>query len=396
VKAQSLLTLKVKTQPTAVYQGQTLTFNFTVKNNGSATATDVVLSDILPTDVTLVSWQAVSGGDCNSTNLTCALPALPAGAVATVTAVVSNVPAGKLENKAAVVAKEYPSDVVVTTTVVKPYLSVTPVCTPNPVAMLSTLHCVIAAELSEDALEPAKAVTLATTLPQGVELQNFNADLGTCDTTQLPKITCAINELSHTQPLHLEFDLRLKDGGLLLLTQETEVSASNYPTTKARTRTTIAIPPEIQVDLALVVDITGSMQGEINGVKTALKEFLTKLDTSQGPLLALVVFKDDVMVKAATNDINTLLKAVESLKAEGGGTCPEASVEALEVAVRHVKNGGQIWFTTDASPYAEADLENLVNQLQSKNITLHATVTGDCAMANSANEEEWQTVVNSQ
>jgi len=88
----------------------------------------------------------------------------------------------------------------------------------------------------------------------------------------------------------------------------------------------------------------------------------------------------------STKDLTVLFKIIDTLKAEGGGTCPEASVEALAKSARHVKEGGQIWFTTDASPYPDAKVQELLDLLKSQNIHLNATVTGDCGEVNSLNE----------
>jgi hypothetical protein len=94
-------------------------------------------------------------------------------------------------------------------------------------------------------------------------------------------------------------------------------------------------------------------------------------------VLCFVEFKDDVRFVAATRDLNVLLKAVESLEAEGGGTCPEASVEALTLAVKHLKEGGVILFTTDASPYA--DIGKLDILLKGKDMKFSAILTGNCS-----------------
>jgi hypothetical protein len=263
--------------------------------------------------------------------------------------------------------------------------------------MLTGLHCVVEVNLSQYATAPATGLKVVTTLPNGVELQTAKTDFGTCDTTQLPKVTCALNDLPNgttATKATLNFDMTLKDAGLLVLTQETTVSSDNYGSHLSRARTTIKIPADLQVDLALVIDITGSMQGEIDGVKAALKKFIATLDPTASPLVALLVFKDDVTVKAFTKDMNLLLKAIEALKADGGGTCPEASVEAVELAAHHVKPGGQVWFTTDASPYPDANVQGALDLLQSKNIRFNATVTGDCTTAGSANDDQWQQVVN--
>ena len=102
--------------------------------------------------------------------------------------------------------------------------------------------------------------------------------------------------------------------------------------------------------------------------------------------MALVTFRDEVKVEALTYDLEVLLSAVEKLKAEGGGTCPEASVEALEIAIAHTKENGSILFATDASPYPDADVNNLLEKLREKAIKINALILGDCSMNDSLNQ----------
>jgi hypothetical protein len=86
-----------------------------------------------------------------------------------------------------------------------------------------------------------------------------------------------------------------------------------------------------------------------------------------------------------THYINVLLEVVDSLKAKGGGTCPEASVEALDFVIPYIKEGGTILFTTDASPYPDADVTKTVKSMTDKNIQFDAIITGDCSMKESWN-----------
>lgn len=402
VVLSSLLQLQVVAEPIDVIQpGDDVTYTMTVTNTGTDLATGIVLSEVLPVNTTLVSLEALEDGLCETSTLSCTLPDLMTGASATVKLVVNNTQAETLVNTATVIANEYPSDIAVTTKEVNPYLSVTPQCDPNPVDMQKTLHCVLTVDLNENAPEPtATGVQLVTTLPKGVALQTVTTDFGACDTSQLPLLTCNLNDLSlvNAEDVHqatVNMDLLLTDAGLLVLTQEPKVTASNYPAHSVRVRTNIRVPPEIQVDIALVIDVTGSMQGEINGTIAALKTLIGQLDPKNlpfssllgqsAPLMTLVVFKDEVTVKAFTKDLNVLLQAIESLKASGGGTCPEASVEALLATIPHVKAGGTIWFTTDASPYPDANLAAVNQLLQSKHIRFNATVTGDCTAEASQN-----------
>jgi len=184
----------------------------------------------------------------------------------------------------------------------------------------------------------------------------------------------------------VEMDVELKDAGLLLLTQQTKVTANEYPAHQVRERTTIFIPEEIKVDLALVVDVTGSMQEKMNGIIKALTEFTDEIDTSTAPLIALITFGDEVKVSAFTRDLNVLRGAIEKLTASGGGLCEEASVEALLIAIPHTKTGGDILFSTDASPYPDADVKQLFKELKDKDIRFNAFITGDCMMKESWND----------
>jgi uncharacterized repeat protein (TIGR01451 family) len=384
----SLLKLKVTPQPAGtVKQGDNVTYTVTVTNTGQEPATGVVLNEVLPAATTLVSMATLNGsGQCDNHQLTCTLPDLAAGASAQVKLVVKNTQTNQLENTITVSSNNYPADVIKTWTAVQPYLSVTVKDTPDPVAMQGQLHYNYTVDLSKYATENATGITLVTQLPSGVEIQSAKSDLGTCDTSKLPTVTCPLPDLKAGSNTAANIDVLLKDPGLLVLTNEAKVTATNYPAHIVRERTNIFIPDNIKVDLAFVIDTTGSMQQEINGVIAAIKKFVAEMDTTQSPTMALIEFKDDVTVKAFTQDPKVLLKVAEELKASGGGLCPEASAEALEVAVKHLKDGGVIMFSTDASPYDDANLAGLANLIGSKNMKFHAFVTGDCTQKDSWNE----------
>jgi hypothetical protein len=93
-----------------------------------------------------------------------------------------------------------------------------------------------------------------------------------------------------------------------------------------------------------------------------------------------------VKVLAFTKDLPLLKTVIEGLKAEGGGLGPEASVEALNVALDQVKDNGVIFFSTDASPYDDADMETLAARLKTQQVTFNAVVSGDCGDKDSWNE----------
>ena len=386
-KPQSALEVKVNA-PRTVKQGEDVTYTVEVTNRGEVTVTGVTLQEHLPNDTQLISLASLDGGNCDTNTLTCQLPALLPDAVAKMEVIIGNTKTKKLRNTVTVTANEYPADVQVSSTTVIPYLSVTVDVTPDPVNVQGTINYTLVVKLSEFAPASATNVELKFNLPDGVELQNVSvADNVTCDSSHLPSVSCLLPELSNEQwESVVKVEVSLQDAGLLLLTLEAQVSANEYPLHVARARTKVVVPEDIEVDIAFVIDVTGSMQEEINGVINALQQFIARMDSDSAPLSALVVFKDNVNIDAFTTNMEMLQQAIEGLKASGGDDCSEASVEALNLAIPHVKNGGDILFATDASPYADAEVETVVNLLRDKGIRFNAMITGDCSDQSSWNE----------
>jgi uncharacterized repeat protein (TIGR01451 family) len=378
-------------QPIA--QGENIVYFITVTNEGTHSATALKLTDLLPPGTQLVSMEVVNGKTCDTTTASCTLPDLAPGATVSMKLVISNANQETLANKVVVTSQEYPNSTQQIETVVKPYLSVVISDIPDPVPMQGNLHYLFEVELSKNASQPATGIQLVAQLPTGVTINAVTTTEGTCDTGALPKLTCHLNDLKvpttadNRSLATVDVELQLEDPGLLVMTNEATLTAANYPTQTVREDTNIFIPKDIKMDMVLVIDTTHSMQQEIDGVKAALQKLIDQTDASQRPTMALIEFKDDVRVKAFTQDVKVMKDTVAKLVAAGGGTCPEASAEALEVAIKHLKDGGTILLATDASPYPEANLEKLAELIKSKNIKFNALITGDCT-----NEGDWNDV----
>jgi uncharacterized repeat protein (TIGR01451 family) len=370
----------------ALPQGENLIYLITVTNEGHDIAKEIMLTNTLPENGELVSIEALTGGSCDASTMTCTLPDLANGAFANVQVEISNTQTEPLVNTASVMMNALTSDVQVITTEIKPYLSVTISDTPDPIEMLSPLNYTVDIELNQYAPSLASGIDLAMTLPLGVGLKSVMSNDASCNTNQFPEITCTLSDLNVNSQTTIGIDVLLEDAGLLALTHQAEVKANEYPTHTVIERTEIMIPDDIEVDIALVIDVTGSMREEINGIIDALKQFIAENDPNAAPLSALITFRDNVHVKAFTRDLNVLLSAVSELQVWGGGICQEAAVEALNIAIPHVKNGGKILFATDASPYHDADIDGVTEQLLSKGIRFNALLTGDCSDKSSWNE----------
>lgn len=92
------------------------------------------------------------------------------------------------------------------------------------------------------------------------------------------------------------------------------------------------------IDVVFILDTTGSMSEEIEGVKTTLKTVLAKLDPSVQIRVGLVEYRDRsdtyiTKVYPLTSDIKSLSTSIAGLSADGGGDTPEDVNSGLSVAV---------------------------------------------------------------
>jgi len=396
IVALSKLKVTVVAEPRTVKQSDNVTYIITVINGGDETATGITLTDVLAENAGLVSIEALDGGECDADTITCTLPDLTTGNSARIKLVVSNTQANSLLNTATVTAKEYPADEQKTRTQVIPHLSASITDTPEPLQLPlpgeeRMLHYDVAATLSANAPSAATDVNLVITLPKSVEMQAINSDNAMCDTSELPTITCQVTDLSvdnadSISHVTVGIDVALKNAGLLALTLEAKLSANEYPVHTDKERTKIFIDPEYKVGLAFVIDDSGSMQDEIDKVKEAITKVIDNIDPSEAPMSVLLTFGDQVKYRTVTQDMTVLRDAVARLKVSGGGTCPEASFEAISFAIPHLIEDGTILFATDASPYEGSDTDEMIARLRSNAIVFNALIFGDCSDENSWNQ----------
>ena len=393
VKPLSQLGISVKpVYRKTLKQGQNQSYTITVMNGGDETATNVILKETLPEGSQLVSLSIIDGGSCESATLTCQLPDLTTGASTQIKLEITDLPSNTMTNTAIVSANEYPNDMKKTRNHVDPYLSVQVKDQADPVVLGAELHYELTVNLNEySPINKATSIQLTSLLPQGVKLNSVSTNDGQCQNGD-NQITCTLNDLSIANAgdkgqATVNMSVMVEDGGMLMLNHEARITSNEYPADMHRERTKVFVS-DTQVDMVLVLDTTQSMSEERNAVITALKTFIQEQMADATMQVALVEFKDDVKLKVFTSDMQVLLNAVEKLKVSGGGTCPEASVDALNLAVDHLKDSGIIFFTTDASPYEGADVDTLIGRIEGKGIQLTTVITGDCANG----ENSWNDV----
>jgi hypothetical protein len=136
--------------------------------------------------------------------------------------------------------------------------------------------------------------------------------------------------------------------------------------------------PNRPVDLAFIIDDTGSMTEEIGGVRNSLTSYLGTFSASDCQAFQLTTFKDDVTERQPTTDLVAITSQVAALTASGGGDCPEASVQAINQVRDKIKDGGRAFFATDASPQAGQNLPAAIAALRGRGVRVDVLLSGDC------------------
>jgi hypothetical protein len=125
-----------------------------------------------------------------------------------------------------------------------------------------------------------------------------------------------------------------------------------------------------KVEIAFVVDATGSMQDEIEYLKVELEDILTKV-AAKDPALDLhtgsVFYRDKgdayvTLIQPLTPGISNTIRFIKNQNADGGGDFPEALKEALQEATLKLKWSADarakiIFLLMDAPPHDEAKTE---------------------------------------
>lgn len=136
-----------------------------------------------------------------------------------------------------------------------------------------------------------------------------------------------------------------------------------------------------------VIDDTGSMGGDIAGVKSAVHGLVDAIVAAgEAPTLGLVSFKDSPSLRGEFCDLEDFRAQVDSLSASGGGDCPEASNSALLTALYQFPTyggdmrltGGRIHLATDASAGDASLGPAVVGEAHARGVAIDAILTGDC------------------
>jgi uncharacterized repeat protein (TIGR01451 family) len=205
--------------PTPATVGQPLTYTLKVANVGTQTATNVTLTDVLPTNATYVSVGSSQGSCSVASAVVCTLGDLAAGASASVgIVVVPTVARVSIVNRANVTSNEAdvnPVNNSVSTTlgalpaVVIADLGVSVYDSPDPVRRRSDLTYSIVVRNAGP--EVANAVTVTDTLPSSMSFVSAFTSQGACSGTAT--VTCNLGDLANGVSAYINIVVRPRSSG---------------------------------------------------------------------------------------------------------------------------------------------------------------------------------------
>ncbi|MDR1860514.1 MAG: VWA domain-containing protein [Bacteroidales bacterium] len=133
--------------------------------------------------------------------------------------------------------------------------------------------------------------------------------------------------------------------------------------------TVVAEPPANRIEIALVVDATGSMGDELEYIKTELTDVIGRVkgDNATAEILTSAVFYRDkgddyvTRVSGFSNDVSVTGKFIKAQSADGGGDFPEAVHTALDKASNELQWSDDaktrlMFLILDAPPHYESDV----------------------------------------
>ncbi|MBW2465338.1 MAG: VWA domain-containing protein, partial [Deltaproteobacteria bacterium] len=134
--------------------------------------------------------------------------------------------------------------------------------------------------------------------------------------------------------------------------------------------------------LVLVIDNSGSMVDEYAEIIPVFMDAITaveeQLDGAPPPTIQIITFRNNVAVRITTTDFQEARDALSSITPNGGGTCPELGLQALQLAARNLAPTGSIIFASDASPHPGPSHQSIINEIIAKSGMLFTLLSGSC------------------
>jgi uncharacterized repeat protein (TIGR01451 family) len=256
-RAQAVdLAVGLTATPAALYAGDTLTYFIRVSNNGTLPGSGVVLTNVLPPSVTLISVTNSQGACSNVAGMViCSLGSIPASGAATVTVQVAVPPAGLLTNVAWVTELQPDFNAVdnmaVLTSEVFPNTTSDLVLTVVPVAtnLYAGEEITYRVTLANAGPLAATGVLFTNWLPESATFVRASVTTGTFYSPTNGVLVFSVGNLARGASMQASIVARADEAGML--TNVTEAGANQLDPTSSRTEAVVKVVPSADVTLDL-------------------------------------------------------------------------------------------------------------------------------------------------
>lgn len=274
------LAVSTFTSPASVVPGQALTYTIDVTNNGTGTATNTSLTDVLPTGVTFISATTPAGTTFTNTNgtLVFTLGDMAPGAVNTVTIEVTPSAAGDITNTATATTDAGDANVAdnqSTTTVTvnansttATDLAITKSATPEPVVPGQLLTYTLG--VTNNGPSDVTDATVTDVVPSGLTFINATTPSGTTFTNSNGVLTLSLGNLASgaSDTITLLFTPNVSSTTAQTLTNTATVTTSagdTNPANNQATATTTVNPASSSTATDLAITKTASPEPVVAG-----------------------------------------------------------------------------------------------------------------------------------
>lgn len=251
--------------PVTLGSSPDITYNIVVSNDGSSSATGVVLTDTLPAGIVFLS-ASTSTGSCSQSGgiVTCNLGNVTDSAIINITA--RPTAAGTFTNTVSVTGNEQDSNTdnnsASTTTTVNPAsnpissdLRVTVFHSPGEVTLGSGQNIIYTIIVNNDGPSDATGVVVTSTLPAGLKFVSASTNSGNCSFAS-GVVTCNIGNLSLSDSTSILITANPTVPGMIVNTVNVQGNEPDpFPSNNTKTETVIVnpAPGTVNADLRLTV-----------------------------------------------------------------------------------------------------------------------------------------------
>ena len=263
----------------------------------------------------------------------------------------------------------------------------------------------IASPQADTVVSGTTAITLDIVPTAAVEIVNFFVDGRLTCTVERPPFACTWDPGPVVRGHHIRVVATFKDGRRLVdnvrtkdlgYAERTEVEAVLVPVIVTEggrfvqglgkrdfevfedgaPQQVIALASEESpLDLVLAIDISGSMEGALADVKSAVKQLLSQLRT--GDAATLIGFNDNTfLVAEREKDRQAREEAVDLLSAWGGTALYDATVRAVELVGRNPGRKGVVVFSDGDDRHSLTSPETAAARVQGGNAMLYTVGFG--------------------